>query len=401
MCNTRYLRQRRGKGWAAVVYVPASIQRKAGKREIVRGLGTRDLKEANKRKWPVIAEIQQYLARLQNPKSELMEEAVRIAEDFDLENEQLEDGISEAAHRIEARYGEGIAADYYKTATRQRLRASIALQMWMEEADGITEGTKVKYRGHVEAFIEWSNDADVNKVDRRMAGAYVTHVKTTPNWRTGKPPSHQTIVHSIRAVGRLWKWLDLKGYLKEDKRNPWSEQVGSAPGEKKVSSQKELRAIFKVEAQLWLSATKEQPQEDLILLAWHTGIRANELAELTVDRVNYSDEQVFWLTVIAGKSEANTRALPIVSKEAIEVLRRRVSGAVDGIIFHELKPGGPDSKRYWHIQKRINRVRKQALGDAPVGVVGRPSESSGAATLADVSTHRRHLRLTRVSPSST
>jgi len=367
MSNTNYLRRRRGGGWAAVVYVPTSLQQKLkGKKEIVRGLGTRNLKEANELKWAVLAEIQQYIAKLQNPKAELMAEATRIAEDFDPDNEPLEDGISEAAHRIESRYGEDFAVDYYKTATRQRLPVSIALQMWMKEADGITEGTKVKYKGHVEAFIEWSNDADVNKVDRRMAGAYVTHVKTTPNWRTAKLPSHQTVVHSIRAVGRLWKWLDRRGYLKEDKRNPWSEQVGAAPGEKKVKRQKELRAITKAEAQQWLSATKEQAQEDLILLAWHTGIRANDLAELTVDRVNYSDEQVYWLTIIAGKSEANTRALPVVSNEASEVLRQRVAGAVDGILFHDLKPGGPDSKRYWHIQKRINRLRKKALGTAPV-----------------------------------
>jgi len=234
MCNTRNLRKRRGGGWAAVVYVPVHLQKIIGKKEIVRGLDTSNLPEANRRKLAVITAIQTDLVRLTNPKAELEKTAKRIAETLDPDDEMLDEAILVNAHTIEARHGTDVAVAYYKTATRQRFSTSAALEMWMEESDGITKGTKVKYRGHVQSFIDWSNDTDINKVDRRMAGAYAAHVKKALNWRTGKPPSHQTVVHSIRAVGRLWKWLGRRGFTKEDKQNPWSGQVGAAPGEKRV-----------------------------------------------------------------------------------------------------------------------------------------------------------------------
>ena len=130
-----------------------------------------------------------------------MKEAALIAEDFDPDDEMLDEGILEAVHHIEDRYGEEFAVQYYKTATRRRLPVSTALDLWMKEAGGITEGSKLKYNGHLRSFIEWSDDVNIGKVDRRMAGAYTTHVKTMPDWRTGKLPSRQTVIHSVRADG--------------------------------------------------------------------------------------------------------------------------------------------------------------------------------------------------------
>jgi len=148
------LRQRR-QGWAAVYYVPKEFQKVVGKREIVRGLGTRDLREAAKRKHAVLAEIAKEIAQL----DDLTSEALEVAKVFDGSG----DGILERAMQIEDRQGEAAAVRYYKTATRQLLPVSVALDMWMAEADGITDGTKLKYRGHVQAFVEWSSDVDVNK----------------------------------------------------------------------------------------------------------------------------------------------------------------------------------------------------------------------------------------------
>ena len=53
------LRKRVGGGWAVVFYVPHHLRKLIGKREIVRGLGTTDLKEANRRKTAKLAEIYQ------------------------------------------------------------------------------------------------------------------------------------------------------------------------------------------------------------------------------------------------------------------------------------------------------------------------------------------------------
>ncbi len=116
MSNTRNLRRRRGGGWAAVVYVPASLQKKlGGRKEIVRGLGTRNLREANERKWAVIADIQQDLEKLRNPRVALLKEATLIAENFDPDDEML-DKVSLKLHTIS------------RTATARSLTSSITRQ---------------------------------------------------------------------------------------------------------------------------------------------------------------------------------------------------------------------------------------------------------------------------------
>lgn len=57
MSIRKNLCQRVGGGWAVVFYVPHHLRKLMGKREIVRGLGTTVLREANRRKTAKLAEI--------------------------------------------------------------------------------------------------------------------------------------------------------------------------------------------------------------------------------------------------------------------------------------------------------------------------------------------------------
>ncbi|WP_167730326.1 DUF6538 domain-containing protein [Terasakiella sp. SH-1] len=57
MSTKKNLRQRPGGGWAVVFYVPQEFRKLVGKREIVRGLNTKDFKVANSRKNKVLLAI--------------------------------------------------------------------------------------------------------------------------------------------------------------------------------------------------------------------------------------------------------------------------------------------------------------------------------------------------------
>ncbi|MBL4690529.1 MAG: hypothetical protein JKY68_03575 [Rhodospirillales bacterium] len=77
------------------------LQKIIGKKEIVRGLDTSNLPEANRRKLAVIKAIQTDLVRLTTPKAELEKTAKRIAEPFDPDDEMLDEAILNNAHAIE------------------------------------------------------------------------------------------------------------------------------------------------------------------------------------------------------------------------------------------------------------------------------------------------------------
>ena len=279
-------------------------------------------------------------------------------------------GTREDADRVEREHGTEVAVDYYKVATRLWLPVSLAVKMWLSEADAIETSTRNKYEKHVLRFAGWANDPDVDAVDRRLAGRYVSHMKSAVNPQTGALPAYRTVKSNVSSLSGLWTWLEKRGRLKAQRENPWARQVGAVPGQRSQKNGREVRAITREEARKWLAAAEatEQAQADLIILGWHTGIRANDICELTSDRVVWDEKaKAYWLTIEGGKTEANARVLPVVSQEAIAVLERRLKAAEDSILFHELEPKGPDKKRYWGIQKRINYQRKKVLGsDAPL-----------------------------------
>ena len=383
--NTRNLRKRR-KGYAAVVYVPKELQRLAAQRfgngtaklvkEIVRGLDTRDLREANRRKIGVIAEIQAELAALGG--EDYTREALRIAE-ANRENPPKtagdEDGGNDAlidmADRIAARHGVGAGKRFYEIARGKALPVSVALAQWKEAATGIRPGTMYQYERDILAFIEWSDDIAVQHVDERVAADWWNHLKATPTAHK-RPIAPNTLNRKVGSLARLWKWMKARKVYTG--ANPWPDLLADVPGEaKRGSVVKPLRASDKEETQTYIKALAEsrspykQAGHDVVVLLWHTGIRPGDICELTTDKLLWDEEDaVCWVTITKGKTRANARVMPVVSKEALAILKRRQEGAKDTALFHEVSAEGKDNKRYTHLQRRINPIRRRVLPDAPI-----------------------------------
>ncbi len=377
--NTRNLRMRR-KGYAAVVYVPSYLQEKAAKhfgsrgkrlKEIVRGLDTRDLKEANKRKLSVISQIESELARLD--RGNYMERAREISKKLPAPIRNIEDAVDAEADKVYDKFGGAEAKKFRLTALGKLTPTSLVLEQWLGEAFGVKPSTLNRYKTAVEDFIEWSDDVPVQRVDRKLAGDYVTHVKTTVSGKTGKPYAPKTQTFKVNTMSQLWRWCAQRGIIDPESISPWRGQASAAPGQRKRKAQsiKKLRAITKIEAQQWLAAVDQprykhrQAMHDLIILVWHTGSRANDICELVSEHINVDDDHIYWLTIVGGKTDSNDRVLPIVSPEAKAVIERRLTETVDGELFPELERAGEDNKKYHNLQKTINRIRKQTFGNAP------------------------------------
>ncbi|WP_417820753.1 tyrosine-type recombinase/integrase [Terasakiella sp.] len=372
MSIRKNLRQRTGGGWAVVYYVPDEFRELIGKREIVRGLGTKDIHEANRRKHKVLIQIQKEVFDRIDPLKEAANLAVTINPDDDPEEVYL---ISKA-EEIERQKGYTTAKQYYDIATRKVVPVSMALDQWLQASDGIQQSTLNRYKIAVKEFIDWGGDVPIADLTRRRAGDYFEYLKQTLSPKTKRPYAPKTYNAKLKALSSLWRWCGMRGYFEDHNHNPWRGIASSAPGErKKPKTVKTLRPIYREEAQTWLRAINDgtfkhkSAMNDLIILAWHTGVRANDLCELTTDRVVFDkddqESEVVWITIISGKSEANTRILPIVSPEAIKALQQRVKAAENNELFPELTRAGEDNKKYHNLQKTINRIRTSTFKNAP------------------------------------
>lgn len=411
--NTRNLRKRR-KAWAAVVYVPNHLQELAAQyynskskklKEVVRGLGgERDLKKANKLKLPVIAKIQAELAALEdNSAADYIAEARELAKSFDPKREAVTGEIESMADDVAMALAPDIdehtegdhpeatteAQRFYKIATGQFLPISEALDRWEAAADGVKVSTFKQYKSDIKAFIEWSKDIAVQDVTEDLAARWWNYLKTTPT-KNGSDIAPATLNRKVGSLNRLWKWMKARKVHKGE--NFWSDLLEEVPGEAKAKKGvKILRSFTKPEIKKYLKAIEASRTKykraglDIVTLLWHTGIRPGDLSELTKDRVLWDEDGVAWITLLGkddgedgGKSDFNARIQPVVSPEAVVILKRRVDGVGDdGKLFHDIAPV-EDSYRYFRVQKVINPICHKALPDVPVETYSARRSFSGA-----------------------
>ncbi|CCQ73930.1 tyrosine-type recombinase/integrase [Magnetospira sp. QH-2] len=384
--NTRNLKKRRGGGWAAVVFVPFELQELAAKafnrrtkrlKEVVVGLDTRDLREANRKKLSVIARIQAKLATLDDP----TEDALAMSQEMD--NPGFWDALEAETERVKKRKGPAAASRFWRIATNEAVPLSIALEKWKVAATGIKKGTMYQYERDIQAFIDWSGDIPAQDVDEHLAVRWWDHLKATPT-RNKSVIAPNTLNRKVGSLNRLWKWM--KARKLHDGPNPWGELLQDVPGEaKRGSTVKELRAMTAEEAakyRAFVDTRKSKYKQavfDVLTLFWHTGIRQDDICRLTTDRVLFDEEEeVGWLTILKGKTESNTRVMPVVSKEAVAVLKRRVEEAKKGLLFHDVEPQGVDGKRWDRLQRHANDWRREALKGLPVDTYSIRRTFSGA-----------------------
>jgi len=146
---------RRGNTFSVRYNVPSELLSVAGKREIVKSLGTSDLKEALAKRRETLDDIRDTLlgTKLPAPKEEPKVPTV-----------------AETAHR------------------------------WLVQSDGIKPSTKQKYRMILGSFEKFTGDCQVTKINRKLALEYIDYIQTKPSERTGERLSARAV--GIRALIR-------------------------------------------------------------------------------------------------------------------------------------------------------------------------------------------------------
>lgn len=256
MADTRYLKKRR-QTWYFCIKVPADIVLKLGKTDIVLSLKTRDLTEAQKLRWPLVAEwtarfevssgsrswtpaeIEADAQREYQATLEMLNEYPHDEEITsiyaDIEAEKLEEkNISErdralTVARIQAAVGRQAALKGQPftaptvfgrnsidlvtlqpvTATPKKsngLSFSGAAERYIEETQRditskLTEQTRGQYEAVYRLFTQWAKDPQLADIEREHAAKFLDKVATlNPNW--GRSP--QTKQRDFKAIYELY-----------------------------------------------------------------------------------------------------------------------------------------------------------------------------------------------------
>jgi len=297
-------------------------------------------------------------------RAEGFREAIREARKADDDGTALfevQGMVADEAHKLEKQAGEAAASAWVELASKpERLTLLEALKGMCESPD-MTEGTKQKRGQQVRellAFLKMS-DCLPEFVTEARAVAYVEHLNSTDL-------GYSTKQDRLSGLQSVWKYLARKRQVANG-HSPWRnhELAGkkkNGEGDKRAWTTDEALKLLKA---LEFSKTKHYTRalfRELYTLGFITGMRLDEIVSIRPRAVE-TIKGGYWVKVEESKTEAGRRSIPIVHPAAVAILRRRLAKQKDtnASIWPECRPGGPDEKLSWHVQKALGRDR-DALG---------------------------------------
>ncbi|WP_245496785.1 DUF6538 domain-containing protein [Rhizobium ruizarguesonis] len=342
LSSDRMFLELHGNQWRVVVNVPKKLRAKLGTK-LKRSLATDSLKEANRLKWDVIAELKAIITHAENPslsleaarsisREQAMQQAIRFAEQrkgaFDpVRRDEIDEEIDWQAESLA---GRPVATDEdgHEVFDPDRLRLATDFSQ-------LARGDKTPIDLHHKKFLAMSHVKARTLADDRRA------VKLLKDWcnKAGVPPYLQAItkkeavrfcdelpkltatlspVTLNKYVSRLsvyWTWLENRH---EVESNVWQGRRLREP--QQTTDQKE-RPFTDDEVKTLLEGPAEPEMQDLMRIAALSGARLDAIVCLKVK--DCRDDGVFVFK--AQKREPGPRPCPI-HPDLIEIIERRKRG---------------------------------------------------------------------------
>lgn len=338
MRKTQYL-QRLGHSWYLRVKVPSALQGRLGATHIRRALGTRDLDEAVRRKWPALARIRAYLDQLSTgaaPPS--LSPVPGSAIDCKVPGLGLTPGLQSIAI----------------LPSRPMAKLDALAGKWVEAAE-VTKTVRFQRRqvyGELRRFI--GADCAPEAVTGPLAAGFVDeHLCKSPD-------SPSTRRRKLSALGAFWEWMASRGFVTKGV-NPWrgfrlsSKDPDRPRAKKRPYTMPELIRLF--------SGSPSYPAlREVMALGLFTGARIDELCSLTHADIRWERGAAF-VRIAKSKTRAGERTLAVAHPIAVSILHARWKKTAPATqLFHELKGGGYDKRLSWHVGQAFRYHRnKQGL----------------------------------------
>lgn len=359
--------------WYARLRVPVTLRPLVGKSEYIRTLKTRDIGEANRRKFAVLAELQAELHRDARQASRGGEAAglvdlagqLRAAElSGELSPEQAEaaqDASTErfldaaaAAHGRDSATGEpnlpptelrAIRAAYGVLKGAPLLVTTIEDYL-TEKAPHIRRQTLSEKRRQLEELSAWLGaDCRVKEVTKAQAGRYVSDRLL----KKGHKP--KTTKDTLSNLSAFWAWLEGRGLADF---NVWHRMSGTVRGS--TRGQEAVRRPWSDDELLKLlqGIPEGDPLLPMTAIAAYSGMRREEVAQLKTSDIAKDGAFI----IREGKSAAAVRRVPVhpVIRPLVAEL---VKSSRDGFLIPGLLTGGADAKRAHYIGKRFTELKRK------------------------------------------
>ncbi|MFC4351689.1 DUF6538 domain-containing protein [Fodinicurvata halophila] len=415
MPDCRYLLLR-GHSWNFRLKVPADLKNKHGlKIHITEPLGTRDLKVAQDLRWELRAHWTKEFARL---RGKPIEERANARGTYWTTREQAEEGlwgrdddligvgIDVLVSEVERRTRRSIyddrndpetdsdvidpetqakidgLNDFRKYQSGEEVTPAPVYAMTFSEAGKayleanrgvLVEQTRLQYETAARLFAEHVDDKPVSKVTARDAVAFFDIIRRfDPLW--GRSPktkertfkelqrlygSHETglsvktLNRYVTALSCIWEHAKKRQEARGDNpfKGQWSRVTRKNSRPYRPLTDEELAKLFKL-------VPKHRVLWEIPLVALYTGMRLNEICSLQWANVRQEDG-IWYFDIIAAKSEAGVRVVPVHNRLAW-LLERRSNDPAERV-WPELTPGGPDGKYGWKVSKQFT-VHRRAAG---------------------------------------
>jgi integrase len=358
--------------WFARVRVPKRLQPIIGQAEFLQTLNTRDIREANRRKHRVLAELHQKLtqAELGNtvPKDsaefllvaakaerEAMLERGKTAEQADAAlDAAMEDHLEilRRKHGADPETGDLLDSGTYARVQELAHRVlhgdeiellSVAVKKYLAEVKvRVRNQTLREKERHLGALQKWlKGDVELDSITKKIAGRYVTEYLI----QQGHAP--KTVKDILSNLSAFWVWLEGRGMSSTVK----SSTRGTAPKRRPWTDDELLK--------LMRAIPNNDPLLPLTAIATYTGMRREEVASLRADDVENDA-----LTVREGKTKAALRRVPIHGALR-PLITQLVNKSRDGYLIPGLLTGGSDAKRSHYLGKRFSGLIRDSGFDDP------------------------------------
>ena len=347
--------------------------------EIRIGLGTRDLREARKKRDALLGIIRAAEIDAEQGKAGSLALASWIA----AQNADLDDDARHAAQMtleaearaFEPKIGRAKAGRYYRVAMGYEVPDKPLKELFEEyrlkRQPPLSVSSVLNLKTAEREFLAFAgDDIELRAVDRKMVRRFTDdHL---PKQRHAKAPEGQgpaTIAKKVTLLRGVWEWAKSKDIFPEEAPNPWDRQ---GPRGDEIEAAKKARRNYKPEevAKLFAAKAEGTMLGDIIRIALLTGVRLEELAGLDCSAV---DPEARWYTVKKGKTNNAARVVPLVDVAQRVVLRRLEAVDRTGPLFPELPLRKSTGKRGGMVTQRFTELRREVLGKETDGELAQHS----------------------------
>lgn len=378
--DTRFLETHAGK-WRVTLAVPRKLHKRMGTR-LKRPLNTDSLAEANRLKWPVVAEFRAMIEAAQLPvegEAAVIRRALTLAEnrkeiECSAELGAFDDSLHEEAEGIRGpTLNDGAEDDTTAFEEYDPAREALAARFL-----SIAAGRATPIGLHHAAFVEGSQNKPRTKADDYRA------VRFLGTWceQNGVPPTVQAITRKVAArfmdglagvaggqgavtlnkyllrLSRYWQWLVMREHAEADVF------AGLKLTPPKVAHDEQERAFTDEEVAVLLSGPATPHMHDLMRIAALTGARLDAIVDLRV-----ADCEAGLFTFKPQKKEKKPRAVPIHPALA-DIVKRRSEGRSGDDEFFPEWPGpqkeGSLRERSFKASNQFTQYRRKAGVDEVV-----------------------------------